>query len=321
MTIETKLKVYILDTYHPDAINLIQTIPGLQVILPDDPRKEDWHADADGIMLRSDSHLTEKDFAKARHLRVVVKQGVGVDNIDLAAAKKHGIAVHNTPALNSESVAELSMALTLTLTRRVSEIDHAVRSGATVLRNKVLSTSMFGKTVGVIGMGNIGKIVAQKWIGAFDCTIVAFDPFVSADAWNDVPHVRAEALDDLLCVADVVTLHVPLLASTRGLIGERELGVMKDSAVLVNCARGGVVDELALLKALNENRIGGAALDTMEIEPPTLDVHGDFLKHDNVILTPHIGGSTKENQSRNGMFVVETLVSVLHGCEAVGKLV
>ncbi|OGM46567.1 D-3-phosphoglycerate dehydrogenase [Aspergillus bombycis] len=300
MAIGAELKVYVLDPYHPDAVELVQSIPGVQAILPGDPRMESWHSDADGLMVRSDSRLTEKDFAKAQRLRVVVKQGVGVDNIDLTAAKKRGIAVHNTPALNSESVAELSMALTLTLTRRVSEIDRAVRGGATVIRSQTLSTSMFRKTVGVVGMGNIGKIVAQKWIGAFDCSIT---------------------LDELLSVSDVVTLHVPLVQNTRGLIGEHELDIMKDSAFLVNCARGGVVDERALLKALDEKRIGGAALDTTEIEPPTLAVHGEFLKHENVIITPHIGGSTKENQSRNGMYVVETLVNVLHGREATGKLV
>ncbi|KAE8381736.1 D-isomer specific 2-hydroxyacid dehydrogenase [Aspergillus bertholletiae] len=321
MAIGTELKVYVLDPYHPDAVELVQNIPGIQAILPGDPRMESWHSDADGLMVRSDSRLTEKDFAKAQSLRVVVKQGVGVDNIDLVAAKKRGIAVHNTPALNSESVAELSMALTLALTRRVSEIDRAVRGGATVIRSQTLSTSMFRKTVGVVGMGNIGKIVAQKWIGAFDCSIVAYDPFVAPDAWSGVDHMRAQTLDELLRVSDVVTLHVPLVENTRGLIGEHELDIMKESAFLVNCARGGVVDERALLRALNEKWIGGAALDTTEIEPPTLEVHGEFLKHENVIITPHIGGSTKENQSRNGMYVVETLVNVLHGREATGKLV
>lgn len=316
-----QFNIYVLDPFHQDAIDLVQSIPHVNVVLPDDPRKEHWHAHADGIMIRSDSHLTEEDFAKALCLRAVVKQGVGVDNIDLAGAKKHGIAIHNTPALNSESVAELSMALTLTLSRRVSEIDRAVRSGQTVIRSKMLSMSMFHKRVGVIGMGNIGKIIAQKWIGAFECEIHAYDPYAPAEAWKDLNHVRVHALDDLLKVADVVTLHVPLVDSTRGLIGEHELSIMKNNAILVNCARGGVVDEKALLWALGKKQIGGAALDVMETEPPTLDVYGDFLKYENVIMTPHIGGSTEENQSRNGTAVVETLMNVLEGREARGKLV
>lgn len=316
-----QFKIYVLDPFHQDAIDLVQSLPHVHVILPNDPRKTHWHADADGIMIRSDSRLTEEDFAKAACLRAVVKQGVGVDNIDLAGAKKHGIAVHNTPALNSESVAELSMALTLTLSRRVSEIDRAVRSGQRVIRSTMLSTSMFRKRVGVIGMGNIGKIIAQKWVGAFECEIVAYDPYAPADAWKGLSHVRVEALDELLKDADVVTLHVPLLESTRGLISDHELSIMKDNAILVNCARGGVVDEKALLRALDKKKIGGAALDVMEIEPPTLNVYGEFLKHENVIMTPHIGGSTKENQSRTGRAVIETLMDVLEGREATGKLV
>lgn len=313
--------VYILDPFHQDAIDVIQKAPFIHAILPNDPRKENWHQDADGIMIRSDSSLTAADFAKAAHLRVVVKQGVGVDNIDLHAAQKYGIAVHNTPALNSESVAELSMALTLSLSRRVGEIDRAVRGGQTVVRSKVLSTSMFRKTVGIVGMGNIGKIIAQKWIGAFECQIVAFDPYAPANAWKNVKHCRVAVLDDLLRVADVVTLHVPLLDSTRGMIGTRELQIMKPTSILVNCSRGGVVDEVALLDALDDNTIGGAALDVMEVEPPTMQIYGDFLKHDNLIMTPHIGGSTKENQSRSGVAVVETLLDVLEGRAAGGKLV
>ncbi|KAJ6783038.1 hypothetical protein PWT90_01860 [Aphanocladium album] len=313
--------VYILDPFHEAAIDLIQSIPYVRAILPEESRMSNWHKDADGIMIRSDSRLTADDFAKAAHLRVVVKQGVGVDNIDLAAAKKHGVAVHNTPALNSESVAELSMALTLSLSRRLGEIDRAVRRGDAVVRSQVLSRSMFRKTVGVVGMGNIGKFVAQKWIGAFECRVVAFDPYAPEQAWPDVKHTRAPRLEDLLHIADVVTLHVPLLDSTRGMIGPRELGLMKATSILVNCARGGIVDEPALLEALEGKAIGGAALDVMETEPPTMDVYGAFLEHPNVIMTPHIGGSTQENQSRSGMAVVETLMDVLEGRDAGGKLV
>ncbi|KAJ3499662.1 hypothetical protein NLG97_g138 [Lecanicillium saksenae] len=313
--------VYILDPFHEAAIDLIQSIPYVRAILPEESRKSDWHKDADGIMIRSDSRLTAEDFEKAAHLRVVVKQGVGVDNIDLAAAKKHGVAVHNTPALNSESVAELSMALTLSLSRRLGEIDRAVRRGDTVIRSEVLSTSMFRKTIGVIGMGNIGKFIARKWIGAFECRIISFDPHAPEQAWPDVKHTRAFCLEDLLRISDVVTLHVPLLDSTRGMIGPHELGLMKETSILVNCSRGGIVNELALLEALEGKMIGGAALDVMETEPPTLQVYGAFLKHPNVIMTPHIGGSTRENQSRSSMAVVETLMDVLEGREAGGKLV
>ncbi|OKL56001.1 hypothetical protein UA08_08791 [Talaromyces atroroseus] len=321
MEIATKFKIYILDPYHPDAIDLALKTRNAEIILPGDPRTANWHADADGLMIRSDSTLTEEDFAKALRLKVVVKQGVGVDNIDLAGAKKHGIAVHNTPAFNSESVAELSLTLTLALSRRVTEIDRAVRGGTTVIRSQVLGTSMFRKTVGIVGMGNIGRIIGQKWTGAFECSLVAYDPYAPSDAWGEIAHSRTTQLHDLLGVADVVTLHVPLVDSTRKLIGAPEIKAMKKTAFLINCSRGGVVDENALLDALVNKQIGGAALDTTEIEPPTLITYKKFLEHENVIITPHIGGSTQENQSRNGCFVVESLFKALEGKWADGKLV
>lgn len=317
----SKLKIYILDPYHPDAIELALKRSNAEIVLPGDPRIAHWHADADGLMIRSDSTLTEEDFSKATRLRVVVKQGVGVDNIDLAGAKKHGVAVHNTPAINSESVAELSLTLTLALGRRIPEIDRAVRGGSTVIRSQVLGTSMFRKTIGIVGMGNIGRIVGRKWIGAFECSLIAYDPYASVDAWPDIEHSSASELNDFLGVSDVVTLHVPLVDSTRKLIGHSELRAMKNTALLVNCSRGGVVDEKALLDALIDKQIGGAALDTTEVEPPTLDTYKGLLARENVIITPHIGGSTQENQSRNGCFVVESLFKVLEGRDADGKLV
>jgi D-3-phosphoglycerate dehydrogenase len=134
----------------------------LEVILPNDPRKSSWHANADGIILRSETELTEKDFAQASNLRVVVKQGVGIDNIDVNAARAYGIEIHNALDLNSESVAELCMDFTLSLSRRICEIDRVIKKGKKVIRSNVLGMSMFQKTVGVIGMGNIRKIVAEK---------------------------------------------------------------------------------------------------------------------------------------------------------------
>lgn len=312
--------VYILDPYHPDAINLLQNTPNVKTVLPTDPSKKSWHANADGIIIRSETRITADDFAKAPKLKVVVKQGVGVDNIDIDSARAHGVAVHNTPALNSESVAELCMALTLSLSRRICEIDRAVRRGESVIRSQVLGMSMFRKTVGVIGMGNIGKVVAQKWIGAFDCRILGYDPVAPKDAWNDLKHERVENLDEMLKQADMVTLHVPLLPSTRGMIAKKELEMMKETSILVNCARGGVVDEAALLGTLKEKRIWGAVLDAAEVEPPTLEAYPELLKLENVIVTPHIGASTVENQSRSGTVVVETLLKVLNGEAAQGKL-
>lgn len=314
--------VYVLDPYHKDAIALLQSTPGLTVVLPDDPAKSEWRTKAHGVILRSDSRLTAEDFQSVTQLQVVVKQGVGVDNIDLNAAKAAGVAVHNTPALNSESVAELSLALTLSLSRRVSEIDRRIRAGEKVVRTQNLGLSLFEKTVGIVGMGNIGLQAARKWSAACSAKLIGYDPVAPADVWGDIPHKRAASLDELLQESDVVTLHVPLLPTTRGMIGERELDLMKKNSILVNTARGGLVDEKALLKELKAKKLWGAVLDAMETEPPTRDVYGEFLELDNVIMTPHMGASTIENQSNSGCAVVKILLAVLRGEENVsGKLV
>lgn len=317
-----KLKVYVLDPYHEDAIALLSSTDWIDVVLPNNPQTSLWHNDADGIIVRSETHITRDDFSKASKLRVVVKQGVGVDNIDLDAARDARVAIHNTPALNSESVAEFSLALALSLSRRVCEVDRRIRKGEKVVRSQTLGVSLFKKTVGVVGMGNIGKIAAKKWIGACEASIIAYDPLVREDVWPNIPHQRAKSLEELLAAADVVTLHVPLLPSTRGMIGARELGMMKDKAILINAARGGVVDEAALLEELKRKRLWGAVLDAMEVEPPTLDAYGEFLELENVIMTPHIGSSTMENQSNSGLATVKTLLAVLEGKSDVpGKLV
>ncbi|KAJ5605692.1 d-3-phosphoglycerate dehydrogenase protein [Penicillium lagena] len=320
-----KPTVYVLDPYHEDAIACLKSTSWIELILPNDPRKADWHNHADGIILRSETQLQADDFRRAKKLRVVVKQGVGVDNIDLNAAKEAGIAVHNTPALNSESVAEFSLALALSLSRRVAEVDRRVRNGDRIVRSQTLGLSLFRKTVGVVGMGNIGKVAAKKWIGACEADVIGFDPVAPVNVWNqaEIPHTRVQTLDELITKSDVITLHVPLLESTRGLITARELGMMKDRAILINAARGGIVDEKALLDALKEKRIWGAVLDAMEVEPPTLEAYGDFLELDNVIMTPHIGASTIENQSNSGLAVVKTLLAVLEGKtdDVPGKLV
>ena len=183
---------------------------------------------------------------------------MGVDNIDLEAARRHNVQVHNTPALNSESVAELTIALALCVARRVCELDGRARKGEILVRNKVLGRSLFKKVIGVVGMGNIASIVAKKWIAAMEGQVIGYDPFAPRDIWEDIPHQRVDSLPELLSSADVVNLHVPLTAATRGLIGQYELALMKKEAILINCARGGIVDEQALLRALKKEPIYGA---------------------------------------------------------------
>jgi D-3-phosphoglycerate dehydrogenase len=315
-------KVYVLDPYHPDAVAKLTAAPGIHVTLPADPAKAQWKTDATALMLRSDTRITSSDLSAAKSLKVIVKQGVGVDNIDLDAAKAQGVIVCNTPALNSEAVAELTISLALAVSRRVCEIDRLVRSGQRVVRSQTLGKSLFHKKIGLIGMGNIGRIVAKKWMSAMEGQIVAFDPYAPADAWHDLPHLRVRDLGELLGQVDVLSLHVPLTAATRGMIGREELKLMKKDAILLNCSRGGIVDEAALLEALKNDEIFGAALDAMDVEPPTVETYGEgLLSLPNIIMTPHIGASTVENQSQSGIAVVDTLLAVLAGQEVPNRLV
>lgn len=320
----TKPEIYVLDPYHEDAVALLQSTEWVDVILWNDPRKADWHQHAQAVLVRSETQLQSTDFSQAKELHVVVKQGVGIDNIDLNAAKAAGVAVHNTPGINSESVAEFSLALALSLSRRIVEVDRLQQKGNKIVRSQMLGLSLFRKSVGVVGMGNIGKLSAKKWIGACEANIIGYDPIAPLDIWDqeNIPHTRVQALDELLINSDVVLLHLPLLESTRGLIKARELGIMKNNAILINAARGGIVDENALLQALREKKIWGAALDAMEVEPPTLGAHRDFFGLNNVIITPHIGASTLQNQINSGVAAVKTLLAVLEGKDDVhGKVV
>ncbi|KAL2004610.1 hypothetical protein VTN00DRAFT_3346 [Thermoascus crustaceus] len=318
----SKPTIFVLDPYHADALALLQSTGTIEIMLPSDPRRARWHEFATAVLIRSETKIRAEDLSRATKLKVIVKQGVGVDNIDLSAAKARGVIVCNTPGINSESVAELTVGLALAVSRRVCEMDRAIRGGARIVRSQMLGRSLFRKTVGIVGMGNIGRMVAKKWMVAMEGEIIAYDPFVSGDLWADIPHRRASTLQDLLRDADVVTLHVPLTEQTRGLIGRGQLAMMKKDAILINCARGGIVDETALLEALRTGRIYGAALDAMDVEPPTMEAYGDgLLSCPNLIMTPHIGGSTVENQSRSGIAVVETALAVLEGKEVPNRVV
>lgn len=318
----SKPLVYAIDPYHPEALKLLQSATTIEAILPQDPRRNEWQEHADAILIRSETRITESELSKAKKLKLIVKQGVGVDNIDLEAAKSHGVAVCNTPALNSEAVAELTIALAIMVSRRIGEIDVRIRRGETIVRSEVLGRSLFKKCIGIVGMGNVGREVGKKWIAAMEGSIVAYDPYAPDNAWSDLAHRRVERLEDVLRVCDVLSLHVPLTPGTTGMIGAKEIGLMKRDAILLNCARGGVVDEKALLDALREKRLFGAGLDAMDFEPPTMDAYGaTLLACDNVVMTPHIGGSTVENQIRSGVAAVETVLGFLEGKEVRGRLV
>lgn len=319
-----KTIVGVLDPYHEDAITLLREQSNLEVLVPAIDGNEKIYELAEAVLVRSETHLGTTEFERFKKLRYIAKQGVGVDNIDLKAAAKSGVQVYNTPGLNSETVAELSLTLALCLSRRVCEIDRAVRDGKTVIRSQTLGNSLFGKVLGIVGMGNIGYALAKKWVGAMEGDVIAFDPYYSGKPWSTLLGKGARQVSDLaelLENTDVISLHVPLNKSTSKLISRAEFARMKQGCILLNCARGGIVDEEALLDALSSGHLRGAGLDAMEIEPPTRKTYGAFLQQENVIMTPHIGASTAENQSRSGVAVAKVVVDLINGQEVDNRLV
>jgi D-3-phosphoglycerate dehydrogenase len=261
---------------------------------------------AAGLIVRSATTVDARLLEAAPELRVVGRAGVGVDNIDVAAASERGVAVVNAPGGNTVSAAELTMALLLSVARRVSEADRSMREGRWDRAN-LQGVELRGRTLGVVGAGRIGSTVADR-CRAFGMRVIVHDPYLSADRLAELRSVVVE-MDQLLAEADVITLHVPLTDETRGLIGESALERMKKGAFLVNLSRGGVVDEAALARALIEGRIAGAGLDVYETEP--LSPESPLLSAPNLVLTPHLGASTKEAQVQVALEVAANLRAAL----------
>lgn len=248
-------------------------------------------AEVDAVLVRSATRITRESLALTNRLRIIGRAGVGVDTIDLDAATEHGVAVMNAPAGNTVSAAELTFALLLALVRRVAAADRSMHEGAWE-RSRFNGTELHGKVMGLVGVGRVGADVARR-AAAFGMSIVAYDPFLPEEASRRMG-VTLKPLDEVLREADVISLHVPLTDTTAGMIGPGELDLVKPGAVLVNAARGGVVDEDALLERLQDGRLGGAALDVFADEPLPSD--HPFRRLENVVLTPHLGASTMEAQ-------------------------
>jgi len=296
------MKIFLLDPFHPAGVEYVSQ--HAEIVRWDDPRVKNWPEEADGVMVRG-TKIGEADLARAKKLKIISKQGVGYDNIDVAAAKKHGIPVVRTPGVNQEAVAELALGLALAVGRRIAELDRRVRALEKMDRTRILGVEMYGKTVGIVGVGNIGSRVARKWQAAFDCKVLGYDPYKKLT----IP--QASRLEEVLEKADLLTLHVPLTEETKHMIGKRELALMKPAAILVNTCRGGVVDEAALYEALKAGKLFGAGIDTWEVEHP--HVESRLLELDNVVGTPHAAGGTEETQIRSALLTAEQALDVLRG--------
>jgi len=253
-------------------------------------------ADADALIVRSATKVTEELLAHAPKLKLVARAGVGLDNVDRAACEKRGVKVVNTPGASTNSVAELALAMMFAVCRKLPKADAGMKGGQW-LKKELTGSELMGKTLGVVGMGRIGSSLAAK-AQALGMEIVYFDPRHSGTA-----HGKSVALDELFASSDYISLHVPLTPETKGMVGGATIAKMKKNAVIVNTARGGLVDEEALYSALKEGRIGGACLDVYPSEPYS----GKLCGLGNAVLTPHIAGSTKEAQSRIGQELVARL--------------
>jgi D-3-phosphoglycerate dehydrogenase len=267
-------------------------------------------ADAAGLIVRSATRVDQALIDRSPQLKVIGRAGIGVDNVDVEAASRRGIVVVNAPTSVVTSAAEHTVALLLALCRRVPQAHQSVAAGRWE-RGRFVGTELRGKTVGIIGLGNIGVEVARR-LAAFDVHLVGSDPYLTEEMASRLG-VQLASLDHLLDVSDVITIHVPLTASTRNLIGREELRRMKAGARLVNCARGGIVDEDALVEALASGHLAGAALDVFATEPPT---NRDLLASDRVVLTPHLGASTEEAQVAAAVEVAQQVIAVLEGSPA-----
>ncbi|HUL57941.1 MAG TPA: phosphoglycerate dehydrogenase [Anaeromyxobacteraceae bacterium] len=301
-------RVLVSDDLSPEAVRILRDA-GLEVDVKVGLKAEELAeivAGYDALAVRSATKVTAKLLERASRLKVVGRAGVGVDNVDLEAATRRGVVVMNTPGGSSVTVAELALAMILALSRHVAAATASVRAGKWE-KKRFQGRELAGKTLGVVGIGNIGSVLVER-AAAMKMRVIAYDPFIGPDAAAKLG-ARLADLDTVWRESDVVSVHVPLTDQTRHLVNAQTLARMKKGALLVNCARGGIVDERALAEALASGHLGGAALDVFEKEPPPAD-HPLFAQ-ENFVCTPHIGASTEEAQSAVAVAVAEQLALFL----------
>jgi D-3-phosphoglycerate dehydrogenase len=303
----TAPRVLIADQLSPAAVAIFQE-RGIDTDVQVGLSKEDLERAIpgyDGLAVRSATKVTEKIVAAAQRLKVVGRAGIGVDNIDVKAATAKGIIVMNTPFGNSITTAEHAISLMMALARQIPEADRSTQAGKWE-KARFLGVELFGKTLGVIGCGNVGSIVADRGIG-LKMRVVAYDPFLSPERAMELGVEKVE-LDELLRRADFVTLHTPLTDRTRNIIDAASLKKTRKGVRIVNCARGGLVDEKALAEALKSGHVAGAAFDVFEVEPAK---ESPLFGLPNVICTPHLGAATSEAQENVALQVAEQMADYL----------
>jgi D-3-phosphoglycerate dehydrogenase len=305
----TKPKVLISDALSPAAVQIFKD-RGIEVdfqptLGKDKEKLAEIIGNYDGLAIRSATKATAKILANAKKLKVIGRAGIGVDNVEIPAATARGVIVMNTPFGNSITTAEHAITLMLALAREIPAADASTQAGKWE-KNRFMGVEITGKVLGIIGCGNIGSIVADRALG-LKMKVIAFDPFLSLERAKDLGVEKVE-LDDLFKRADFITLHTPLTDKTRNIIDAAAIARMKKGVRIINCARGGLVDEQALVDALNAKQVAGAAFDVFVEEPATKNV---LFGHPNVICTPHLGASTTEAQENVALQVAEQMSDYL----------
>ena len=302
-------RVLVSDKLSPTAVQIFKD-RGVEVdYLPDLGKDKEKLLEVidqyDGLAIRSATKVTERLIAAAKKLKVIGRAGIGVDNVDIPAASRRGIIVMNTPFGNSITTAEHAIALMFAVARELPEADVSTRAGKWE-KNRFMGVELFGKTLGLVGCGNIGSIVADRAVG-LKMKVIAFDPFLSEQRALELGVEKVD-LPELLERADIVTLHAPLTEQTRNILSRDNIFRMKKGARLINCARGGLVDEAALYDALKQGHLAGAALDVFETEPAT---ESPLFTLENVVCTPHLGAATTEAQENVALQVADQMADYL----------
>ena len=308
------MKVLISDVLGEDGIKMFEQADGIAVEvntgLPPEELKK-IIPEYDGLVIRSATKVTADLLEGAEKLRVIGRAGIGLDNVDIPAATKRGIAVMNTPGCNTVTTAEHAIAMMMALTRNIPRGTSSLKAGRWE-KKKLQGREIFNKMIGVLGFGNIGSIVADRAKG-LKMKVIVYDPLVSAERIEEAGF-ESVSIDDLLERSDYITIHVPKLKETIGLINKDAFDKMKTGVMLINCARGGIVDEADLYDAMTSGKVAGAALDVFETEPP-----GDspLFELENLVCTPHLGASTREAQTNVAVAVADQIIRYLKE----GKLV
>lgn len=299
------IKVLIADEMSKKAVDLLVGA-GFQVDVKTGMKPEELAAvigQYHGVGIRSASKIKADTLANPGVLKIIGRAGVGVDNIDVKAANAKNILVINTPQGNAAAAAELAIGLMFALARKIPGADASMKRGEWE-KKKFMGVEIAGKTLGVVGLGNIGRNAAQRGVG-LGMNVIGFDPHPP----KELPAgVKSVSLDEVITKSDFITLHVPLVDSTKNLFNADTFAKMKKGSYLINCARGGIVDESAVLPALQSGQLAGAALDVFGKEPPE---PAELFKHDNVILTPHLGASSKEAQEKVAIELAEVFIGFL----------